>query len=82
MAKPEYLLAMKVEALSRAAERDIADVISLSNHLGISNTDEVLAVRERYFTDKPSMEVLRVLNSITEFAGHEMDETDAPVKPK
>ena len=58
LARPEYLLAMKVEALPRNAPRDSADVRILARTLRLRSVGEVLDVHGRYFQPTASTVLL------------------------
>jgi len=80
LARPEYVLAMKIEALERGEPRDLRDVHLLASHVGARSVDELLALRDQYFGEKPiSNEVKRLLSNQT-FSGMEStnDETRKP----
>lgn len=49
LAKPEYLVAMKVEALRRASSRDIDDLRLLSQKLGLETAEDIFKVHSLYF---------------------------------
>jgi predicted nucleotidyltransferase len=49
MAKPEYLLAMKVEALRRSTVRDLSDVKMLASRLGLKSSEEIFRAHSLYF---------------------------------
>ncbi len=83
VARPEYLLAMKVEALERGAARDRADIAKLCGKLGLSSVDEVLEIRGQYFNKPPTLETrLRVEYAMAEIAKEEKLHVDpTPKKP-
>lgn len=49
LAKPEYLVAMKVEALRRTASRDIDDLKMLASKLGLKSAKDIFDVHSLYF---------------------------------
>jgi hypothetical protein len=49
LAKPEYLVAMKVEALRRAASRDISDLSLLAQKLELTTAADIFRVHALYF---------------------------------
>ncbi|MCS4089170.1 hypothetical protein [Rhizobium sp. BK176] len=49
LAKPDYLVAMKVEALRRAASRDISDLTMLAKKLGLKTADDIFSIHALYF---------------------------------
>ena len=52
VAKPDYILALKLRAL-RIGSRDFEDVVTLANHLGLRALDELVAVVARNFPREP-----------------------------
>ena len=60
VAKPEYLLALKLRAL-RIGTRDVSDVLTLARHLDIRTLDGLLAVIGRTFPHEPLDARRRVL---------------------
>jgi len=51
VAKPEYLLALKLRAL-RIGSRDVEDVLMLARHLGVRTIEEFVAVVGRNFPNE------------------------------
>jgi hypothetical protein len=49
LAKPEYLVAMKVEALRRTASRDIDDLTMLASNLGLRTAQDIFNMHALYF---------------------------------
>lgn len=65
LARPHYVLAMKVEALERNEQRDFDDVERIARELGLSSIDDIIEVRNRYFPEKPlNSEITRALHGI------------------
>lgn len=52
VAKPEYLLAMKLRAL-RVGRRDIDDVVTLARHLGVRTIEGLSRIVARNFPNEP-----------------------------
>lgn len=52
VAKPEYLLALKLRAL-RIGSRDVDDAVSLARHLGLATTEDLAEVVRRNFPNEP-----------------------------
>jgi Nucleotidyltransferase of unknown function (DUF6036) len=52
LAKPEYLLALKLRAL-RIGSRDVDDVMVLARHLGLTTAEELSEVVRRNFPNEP-----------------------------
>ena len=52
VAKPEYLLALKLRAL-RMGTRDMEDVLTLARHLNLRTVDHLLDVLQRNFPNMP-----------------------------
>jgi hypothetical protein len=81
LARPEYLLAMKVEALERGQARDRADIEKLCDKIGIHSLEDVLEIRSQYFNKPPSLETkLRIERAIAEMNQVKIDNVDEPPK--
>lgn len=49
LAKPEYLVAMKVEALRRTTSRDVEDLTKLAKKLGLNSEEAIFNMHALYF---------------------------------
>jgi hypothetical protein len=71
-AKPDYLFAMKLNALARttADDRDFADLVGLARELGLRSVDEAIANYSRYFAiDGLPRAARRRLGDVIDVAG-------------
>lgn len=63
-ARPEYILAMKIEALERGEQRDFNDTLMIGERLGLKTVDDLVEIRNRYFSKPIPPDVTRVLHGI------------------
>jgi hypothetical protein len=77
LAKPEYLLAMKIEALRRSTARDLSDVKMLASRLGLKSAEDIFQVHSLYFG--PERINLTVKQAVAGVAAELAREPDADV---
>lgn len=84
LAKPEYLVAMKVEALKRTAGRDIDDLTMLASKLGLKTTEDIFGLHALYFgPERITLSMKQAVRGIVDsLHGQENDVGNSPNKPK
>lgn len=85
LAKPEYLLAMKVEALRRTASRDIDDLRMLATKLGLKTAQDIFATHALYFgPERINLSMKQAVAGVVAELnnGHDHDVGNSSNKPK
>lgn len=80
VAKPKYLLAMKIAALTRGTKRDADDIQLLAKDLDLSSAQEAFAVYEHYFGRTPLSPQARMAlyDLLGDRPSGDMEKTDGP----
>lgn len=85
LAKPEYLVAMKVESLKRAQSRDIDDLAKLAASLGLKTSDDIFRTHALFFgPDRITVAMKQAVAGIAQNLSNGLsnDAGNTPNKPK